>query len=117
MMEWNQAQNQFVINSLTGVKCVFNYQDGLYVCDFRSDVPAYPSEAVAVERKHLFTQRELKEIEEAVKFRRAMGNKPTSELIKLMSSMSNCPVSVRAVLNADKLHGKDLALLRGSSTK
>jgi hypothetical protein len=78
-------------------------------------VPAYAS--TVEENKKLFTQRELKEIETAVKFRSAMGNKPIPEILKIMSSMADCPVSASAVLNSVKLYGTDLSRLRGASTK
>ena len=89
-MEWVQERNHFTITTSDGSTTrVFCCKDGLYKSDFCREahprVQAYAS--TVEENKKLFTQRELKEIETAVKFRSAMGNKPIPEILKILSGV------------------------------
>ena len=118
-LEWDQNADEFRAISPEGKVMKFKCNDGLYICNY-SDIEIKSTLLTTVKENLAdYSAREVKAAEEARKLSRKLGYASPGELNRIIKNgtLLNNSVTTADVSRAEKIFGKDVAALKGKTTR
>ena len=116
-MKWDQDRDEFIAVRGNSEKLVFKCNgDGLYTCNVRKGLTLITTVS---DNEADYSTREVKAAQNARILARRLGYASPRDLQRMIKNgtLLNCPVTTADVIRAEKIYGKDIAALKGKSTR
>jgi hypothetical protein len=116
-LKWDQDRDEFVAVRGNKEKLVFKCNgDGLYTCNIKKGLTLITTVS---NNEADYSTREVKAAQNARTLSRRLGYATPRDLIKMINNgtLLNCPVTTADVLRAENIYGRDIAALKGKTTR
>jgi len=118
-LEWDPDRDEFRAIAPDGRTMTFKCNDGLYICNFTEVTNKSTLLTTVTGNIADYSRREVKAAEEARKLSRILGYASPGELGRMIKNgtLLNNSVTTADVSRAEKIFGKDVAALKGKTTR